>query len=253
MEATSQSPTENGAGGLRFVEPRPDPFVNFMLYGPPGSGKTVGACGVPGPVLVLNAERPNATRYAHLLYGDSLREARIEGVRTLVAATEAIRTGDFQSVVVDPLGALHRTLLMEVSGGAFSPTLPQYGDASTHMERFCLWLFEAPVHVVLVAHEHAHKTKEGNEKLPWTGTTNPAIAENLMAEADVVGYTGVAETEAAEPMYMATLVNTEDRRGKDRFGAIGPARELNLGEWVELARKAQPAATEARKKEGAAK
>lgn len=49
---------------LNFVEPLTEAHMNILLYGPPKTGKTVGAATAPGPILYLNADRPNATRYA---------------------------------------------------------------------------------------------------------------------------------------------------------------------------------------------
>jgi len=49
---------------LQLVTPSEDPNTNVLLYGPPKSGKTVAAASAPKPLLYLNADRPNATRFA---------------------------------------------------------------------------------------------------------------------------------------------------------------------------------------------
>ena len=74
---------------LTFVEQHPDPNVNVLLYGGPKTGKTMGAASAPGPILYLNADRPNATRLAHAKYGKAIREVRVEGLQTLIDVTDA--------------------------------------------------------------------------------------------------------------------------------------------------------------------
>src|SRR5215471_3945530 len=98
---------------LQFVKPGAEPHLNVCLFGPPKSGKTVGAASAPKPLLLLNADRPNATRYVHAKYGDQVKEARIEGLDTLVQATHEIANGEYASVVLDPIADVHRILLEE--------------------------------------------------------------------------------------------------------------------------------------------
>jgi hypothetical protein len=155
-----------------------------------------------------------------------------------VALTKAVESGDYKSIVLDPVGEVYMRLLEDLSKRALRPSLPLRGDVSVHLERFCRWLCEAPVHAVFVAHEHSVKDEAAGvvEKLPWTGTNNPSFAEKLMAMVDVIGYTGVVQEEGdTEPRYMATLVNAEGRRGGNRFN-LGSARDVDLSEWIEAAR-----------------
>ena len=53
-----------------------------------------------------------------------------------------------------------------------------------------------------------------------------------MAEVDIVGYTGIVEDDG-ERIYMARLVDGNGRRAKDRSGALGTHRKLDLSEWLE--------------------
>lgn len=227
---------------LTFVEPHPDPNMNVMLYGPPKTGKTVGAATAPGPILYLNADRPNATRMAHRRRGDDLREVHVESLQTLLDAAEAI-PGDYKTVVLDPLADVYRLILEGLSARALSPQIQQYGDAATHLERFCRWLCDQDVNAVLVAHEIEVPDDDGGvNHLPFVSTKSgsPVLAAKMLAMVDVIGYTGVAEGEGDEPnRYMSTLVNARGRRGGDRFGVLGNARSTDLSEWVELAREAE--------------
>jgi AAA domain len=187
-------------------------------------------------VLLLNLDLPNATRYAHSRAPDGrLMEAKFEGMSTLVDVHEALyqQPRMVDTVVVDPIGELHRRLLDEFSGRAVRPTLNQYGDVATHVERFCRMLCEAPVNVVLVCHEQPVKDEASGqmEKLPWTGTTNPSLGQKLMGMVDVIGYTGVVEQESGPPEYVAQLVNSGGRRGGDRFDVLGSWRRLDLADW----------------------
>jgi hypothetical protein len=224
---------------LEFVQPSKETHVNVLLYGPPKSGKTVGAASAPGPILYLNADRPNATRFAHRLHGDQIKEAMPQGFQSLVdVVTEITNNADaYGTVVVDPIGELYRVILEDLSGRAVRPKINEYGDTGVHLERFCRALCELPVNVVFVLHETAQKDEDsgGFERLPYTGTSNPALSAKLMAMVDVIGYTGVVQAEGEEaPKYVAQLFSGHGRRGGDRFGALGKAREVNITEWLDL-------------------
>ncbi len=233
--------TKERPPGLQFIEPHPDPNINVFLYGGPKTGKTMGAASAPGPILYLNADRPNATRLAHATY-EGIREARVTGLQTLIDATREAESGDYRTVVLDTVGEAYRTVLEDLSGRAISPSIQHYGDSGTHVERFCRHLCELPVNAVFVAHELSVQDEESGrfERLPFVSTKSGSavFGAKLMAMVDVIGYCGVRPGEGEEPdHYMAQLTSAGGRRGGDRFGALGTARDVNLTEWVELARR----------------
>ncbi len=235
-EATLEKP-ETGPG-LELVTPHPDPNVNILLYSPPKAGKTVAAASAPKPLLYLNADRPNATRFAHGQH--EFDEVRVTGLETLVAVAEAAETGDYATIVLDTVAETYRILLEQLSGRALSPAIQNYGDAGTHLERFCRHLCEVPVNFVMVAHsiEVTNEETGGVDHLPFVTSKSgsPVFAAKLLAMVDVIGYTGIVHQEDEPPRYVATLTNAKGRRGGDRFGVLGTSRDLNLTEWVDLAR-----------------
>lgn len=244
--------------GLEFVDPKDHPpVVNCVLYGAPGVGKTTGALSAPGPVLYLNAEGSNAAMFARRFHiGTEIREVTITDGDTLNQALLYLKEGNgIQTVVVDSIGAIFQAVLEGYTGGG-KPTLPQYGDTTTAIERFCRALRDLPINVVLIAHEQAVKDEASGEfeRLPYTGTNNPALGVKLMAQADVVGYCGRVEpdNEQGEPRYVAQLFSAGGRKGKDRTGVLGEAPELNLTEWIDkYTRAISPANPAAAEKEEA--
>lgn len=225
---------------LDFVDPADHPPVlNVMLYGPPGSGKTTGALSAPGPILYVNSEGPNAAMFARRLYPDTaIREITVSGGDVLNEALLYLREPgcDIKTVVLDSLGAIFQAVLEGYTGGG-KPTLPQYGDTSTALERFARALRDLSVNLVLIAHEQPVKDETSGEfeRLPYTGTSNPAMGVKLMAQADVVGYTGRLEPddEHTEPRYVAQLIPAGGRHGKDRTNELGDFPELDLSSWVD--------------------
>lgn len=92
------------------------------------------------------------------------------------------------------------------------------------------------VNVVLVAHDLPIKDEANGEveRLPATGTNNPALGRKLMGMVDIVGFTAVVEQSDGTYDYVAQLVNAKGRRGGDRFDVLGPFRKTDLAEWFAL-------------------
>ena len=228
---------------VKPAEPTPehDVFANVLLYGPPKTGKTAGAATAPGAILYLNANLPNATLFARRRD----REGRISEVRPdsldllHEVGNASMQNPTWDTVVIDEVGELHRRLLDEASNVAIRPTLHQYGDVSTHVERFCRFMCEAPVNFVMVAHELLIDNEATGEVdyVPFTGTKagSAVLGQKLMGMADIVGYTGIVEQEDGGRKYMAQLVTESGRRGGDRFNVLGDFHEVNLTEWFQLA------------------
>ena len=150
-------------------------------------------------------------------------------------------TTKYRSVIVDPVGELYRIVLEDLSGRAMRPKINDYGDAGTHIERFCRALCEMPVNAVFVLHEIVVHDEESGvfERLPFASTKSGSAvaAAKLMAMVDIIGYCGVVEGEGEQPTrYMAQLINGNGRRGGDRFGVLGKTRDVDLTEWANLAR-----------------
>jgi hypothetical protein len=229
---------------LEFQGPEDDEgHLNILLYGAPKTGKTVGASSAPGPILYLNAERPNAVRYARKLHGDNMKVVKVKGLDTMIATGEELLANPdkWETVVIDPMGEFYRLILEGLSGRALSPAINLYGDTGTHLERFCRFLCDGPYNAVFICHELNEKDEEGGhfERVPFSTTKSgsAAFSNKLMAMVDVIGYTGIDQGDGdGPPRYLAQLIASKGRSGGDRFGALGKTREVNLTEWVQLAR-----------------
>lgn len=225
---------------LEIVTPTAPPGLKTLLYGPSGSGKTTGACSAPGPILLLNAEGPDGPAFARS-QGREIHEVEVTGYASLEAAYFhlARHEGPEPTVVVDSLGEVYRALLEGISGKAIRPSLPQYGEATVRLERFCRSLRDLPHHVVWIAGERPIKDEETGafERLPITGTTNPDLGSKVMAMATVTAYCGYLAPEGSGPgRWVAQLYNGHGRRGKDRTGRLtGGVRDVDLTEWVTTA------------------
>ncbi|HWH13293.1 MAG TPA: AAA family ATPase [Miltoncostaeaceae bacterium] len=220
---------------LEFVRPSAMPATaNFLLFGPPGTGKTVGACSGPGPVLVLNAEGPGAMRKAREIHPDAeIREVAVTGKSVLDEAYLYLRDGagkDVRTVVVDTVGEVYRILLEEFGGER--PTLQQYGDTNIVVERFVRALRDLDVNVVLVAHEETIVDGTTGETMRQPVTGGKKLPGQLMAQVDVVGYTGVITEEGKPPRFVAQLIDSGGRRCKDRSGRLGTVRAVDISEWL---------------------
>lgn len=228
---------------LTFTTPdTTNEFWNVLLYGPGGNGKTVGACSAPGPVLLVNADGPDASRKAHAIYGDKIREVVFDGAKTLdeVFLYVTSKDGeDVKTVVLDPLGEIYQKLFEEM-GGERKDMLKNHGDTQTKIERFVRSFRDLPINLVLVCHEEVADQEGETIRRPLTG--GKKLPEKIVGMMSIVGYCGVVpadpEKDETEPTYVAQLVEARGRRAKDRSGGLGDSRTLNLSEWFPLATEA---------------
>lgn len=237
---------------LQFITPDFDNLTyNTMLYGPGKSGKSLGAASAPGPLLLLNADLPNATRTVHKTYGDKIKEVAVANLSTLLDATHLVMDGGFQTVVLDTVGESHRRVIEGMSNRAIRPLRDHYGDTSVYIERFCRHMCELPVNFVVCAHQFSVTDDATGvvEWLPFTGTSNTTLGAKLMNMVDIIGYTAVLQQDdpakEGEKLfrYVAGLVDGNGHRGGDRFNCLGPYRNVDLSEWGSIIAAAPPVAS----------
>ena len=223
--------------GLAFVEPAAaSETANILLYGPAGSGKTIAATSAPGPILVINAEGPGALAKARSFDRD-IREIRFSGQATLKPLCEYVRAGadGARTITIDTIGAVHRQLLDELGGT--KPQIQHYGQVNKLIADLCRFLRDEPINLVLVCHERIDDSETERIVRPLTG--GQQLPELLLGEVDIAAYTAtVAPTGDKAQRWVGQLVEGRGRRAKDRSGALGQVRELDLAEWLSVYKEA---------------
>ena len=211
----------------------PETF-NVLLYGPPGTGKTTAAATAPGPIVWVNLEGTGAMSYARRLAaerGTELLEMQLrpdeDPRERLRQAVHYCRTNQPGTLVIDTWGKVRGQLAQAIGGD--SPSLPEWGMIGKELRTILQTLRDMPVNVVLICHEAITEEDGAVIIQPEIGGRSTGEA---MAEVDIVGYTGIVE-EDGKRVYMARLIDGNGRRAKDRSGALGTHRELDLSEWLE--------------------
>jgi hypothetical protein len=93
------------------------------------------------------------------------------------------------------------------------------------------FLRDQPINTVLVCHERIDDTEAERIVRPLTG--GQQLPELLLAEVDVAAYTATLEPTDERPQrWIGQLVEGRGRRAKDRSGALGIVRDLDLTEWL---------------------
>ncbi len=150
--------------GLVFVEAPPVPeHCNFLLYGPPKSGKSTAAATAPAPIMWISAEGRNALHFARKVARERRSaifeveiNARVNAQAELRKVLQHVRSGAeprVQTIVVDTLAKVRNALVRQIVTPGARNSLQQFGEVARILREFILALRDEPVNLVLIAHQ----------------------------------------------------------------------------------------------------
>jgi len=232
--------------GLIFVDPTEvQTTYRICLAGEPGDGKTIAAATAPGPLLVLNADRPSAWEVARRRNpGKEIRETRYLDHSSLDEVFRYLNPlgdgGDIRTLVIDPWSNIYDQLCaaapkkLDTRDGEMKP---DYEMVNAKLLGFLTALRRFDVHLVIVTHLKENEGKKGDGKT-YARFGGMGLIRKAMAEMDVIALVQRTTPEDGEPVWFAQVQPTDVWAGKDGTDALGPRRVADLSRWIELARAA---------------
>jgi hypothetical protein len=220
--------------GLRINSPTIDQYVNLLVYGEPGVGKTRlagSACVVPemAPVLLLDFE------------GGTLSLARDYGAVNVVRVQSWQKVADlynqlydknpFKTIVLDSLSETQKFAMGQIMQDVLAkdssrdpdvPSVREWGKSSEQIRRLVRALRDLPCNTIFTA-----LTSEDKDERTGTMKTRPGLPGKLKGEiagfVDIVLYLYKKEIRAQGEITVHTLgltEGTERQVAKDRSGTL---------------------------------
>lgn len=232
-------------------------YKNMLIYGGPGSGKTVLAGTVPGRLLILAGE-PGYISAARL--GARGKVRIVPDTATAVAAAAWLEDGgarQFDWVVADGLGTMQNKFLLNYAAEAYDanpakrahrnlPDKPDYFNAQNFIKSWTARLIDLPVNVLFTAHAMYPEDKATGEQLvyPYIQGKGYEISSYVCGLMHTVGFMSprIKQTEDG-PKEVRRIIwastrdpNTETTYfAKDQFNALGRfTDDLNMAQICEI-------------------
>jgi phage nucleotide-binding protein len=234
--STAEVLTTKTLGGLSVsaVEDLPS-YINMLVYGDPGVGKTVLAGSASqvdqlGPVLYVDVE--GGTLSLRERYPD-VDVVRIKSFDDLGALFEALRKGDsgYKTIVLDSITEIQKFGMYSIMKRALQndpdrdPDLPgigEWGKNTEQMRRLIRAFRDLPMNCIFIALAAVDQDKKGNKLI------KPALSQKLSNEIagflDIVVYFYKKEVEGAITRLLLTQ-GTDEVIAKDRTDRLPPVVE----------------------------
>lgn len=208
---------------VKSTDPQAKPSVVMMVYGIGGVGKTTFASTAPKALLV---DCENGAKYFGLR-GIKVDVARIAKWEDLDGIFDIAKSGEYQTIIIDPIGELMEKLkqymvakadrkLVQADG---SPSMAGWGWLKDTMRKTIKILRDSGVHLILVAHVAEEKDEDRIVKRPMIMTK---LSDELVNMVDIVGYMTVIQQDGEEKRIILVDPSQGDKFvAKDRTGQLG--------------------------------
>lgn len=232
-------------------------YKNIMVYGGPGSGKTVFSGTAPGRLLILAGE-PGYISAARL--GARGKVRIVPDTATAVAAASWLEGGganQFDWVVADGLGTMQNKFLLNYAAEAYDanpakrahrnlPDKPDYFNAQNFIKSWVARLIDLPVNTLFTAHAMYPEDKATGEQLVYPSIQGKGyeISSYICGLMHAVGYmsprtlqTDDGAKEVRRTVWqMVRNPETETTYfAKDQFNALGRfTDDLTLAQVCEI-------------------
>ena len=198
------------------------PSIVMMIYGEGGVGKTTFASTAIKPIL---ADCENGSKYFGLR-NIGIEVAQIQKWQDMRDFFEIVRTEDFETIVIDPIGELMDKLkrymislgdskLVQKDG---SPTMAGWGWLKKTMRDYIKMLRDTGKHIIIIAHLDEQKDEERIVKRPKVETK---LSDDLVAMVDIVAYMTVVKSDGEDKRILIVDPGSDKYTAKDRTGQLG--------------------------------
>lgn len=202
------------------------PSVVMLVYGQGGIGKTTFCATAPKPII---ADCENGAKYFGLR-GIKVDVSNIQTWKDIEELYQFVKTSDYETVVIDPIGELMEKLKMQIINSKEkkfvqydgSLTMAGWGEMKDRMRRMLKAFRDLNKHVIIVAHV-SEKDDEG--KIIKRPKVETKLSEELIALVDVAGFMEVVKTanengDFTEKRVIRVAPN-DKYESKDRTGQLG--------------------------------
>lgn len=202
------------------------PSVVMLVYGQGGIGKTTFCSTAPKPII---ADCENGAKYFGLR-GIKVDVATIENWKNMEEFYQHVKTSDYETIVLDPIGELMEKLKTQIINSKEkkfvqydgSLTMAGWGEMKDRMRRLLKSLRDLNKHVIIVAHV-SEKDDEG--KIVKRPKVETKLSEELIALVDVAGFMEVVKTQNENGELVEKRVirvaPSDKYESKDRTGQLG--------------------------------
>lgn len=233
-------------GGLKVVTPGDqEMFMNILIYGNPGVGKTVfaaSACEVANmsPVLIIDVEGGTMSLQRTHPSVSVVRIKNFADFNQLYADLRAGKHG-FKTIVLDSISEIQKFGMYSAMAKALQdnperdPDLPgigEWGKNTEQIRKLVRAFRDLPTNCIVTALEANDKTPEGVIRRTYPNLSNK-LALELPGFFDVVGYMYIKEKREKQPngadkieqVRCLLTMATSRQVAKDRTGILPPVIE----------------------------